>query len=100
KTRKAINIATKLEAYKDNEMQPIVSEVESYKRTENGHEIYTILAPYILLKINEEEDIKVATVNSLSDVLDEKRSKRGLIIGLAIFLIVLIVIIAILSNLK
>lgn len=100
KSKKAVNIATKLDAYKNDEMQALVAKVESYKRLPEGHELYASIAPYILVKILESEDVKVATVNKIEDTYSDKISKKNVIIILTSVLILLILVIIFFLNLN
>lgn len=95
KTKKAINIATKLDVYsEEGEMQPIIAEVERYNKVGDFHEIHASIAPYILVKLSEETNVKVSVVESAFEDVSSKKSKKNAIIALgAIFVIVLIIII-------
>ncbi len=100
KTEKAINIATKLSFYdKENQtMKTITGEVISHKKNDMGHEIHILIAPYILVKVSESEDVKVATISSVSEAEeDEKLSKKSLIITLlALFFLILTIVLTLL----
>ncbi len=98
KTQKAINIATKLNAYENGEMKSIIAEVESYKKNGSTHEIYASIAPYILVKITEEEDVKVSYVTSVYEEEREKYNNKNYIIGLAIIIVVLVSIVIFLFS--
>ncbi|HEO65728.1 MAG TPA: hypothetical protein ENI73_07645 [Spirochaetes bacterium] len=98
KTRKAINIASKLNAYTDGEMIPIIAEIDSYKYVDGFHEVYDSIAPYILVKIIEEENVRISTVTSAYDEAKLKRSKLGSIILLSVIIVALIVIILVILN--
>ncbi len=98
KTRKAINIASKLNAYTDGEMIPVIAEIDSYKYVDGFHEVYASIAPYILVKIIEEENVRVSTVSSAYDEARLKRSKLSSIILLSVIIVALLVIILVILN--
>ncbi|MDH5681857.1 MAG: hypothetical protein OEZ36_09730, partial [Spirochaetota bacterium] len=93
KTQKAINIASKLEAYQDGQMKSIVAEVESYQKQGDDHLIYASIAPYILVKILEEENVKVSSVSSAMAAAEENISKTGKLVILALVALVIFAVI-------
>ncbi len=98
KTKKAINIASKLNAYTDGEMIPLIAEIDSYKYVDGFHEVYASIAPYILVKIIEEENVRVSTVVSAYDESKSKRSKLNSMILLFVIIVALLVIILLIVD--
>ncbi len=98
KSEKAINIASKLNVYEEKEMRPIAGQVEAIKKVGNGTEIYISIAPYILVRVFEEENVKVAIVASLIEEEDDKLSKKNIIIVLTVLLAILIIFVLIVLN--
>lgn len=91
KSPRAVAIADKLGCRVDGKMKSISGSVESITKTPRGWLIYITLAPNLVAKILEEEDVKVALADKSSSKKSSSGGKNAIVWILIIFLILVMV---------